>query len=1150
MIKKEKLKSKMLKLCAVFLFPVALFAPISLNHYHEEAQTSALEAANYIDAYQENVEIANSSFTQGSFASSSNNLSGWSAIETSSNATGMFVDVGTGTTTDETGSNSTFSRYRATYMLETNPGKRGNNDTRILMINSKSTSSDVNVSAQKGYRSESITLEANSYYSFTISVKTATNGDQSANASIYVNGLVDRNGNTLDAIGYENILNQTWTDYHIFIATGDTSQTVTIDLYLGSAHGGRSSGVVFFDEIRATRYSENAFFETCYDYGYQGIDTYQNYSEPTCFLVNDLQSTKAYVELNGYNLDFENPIIEDTNTLGNEWSIVKRTSSAHAVISKIKMQPASFTELYGYTYIGDDLSYDNSQGMILYTDSEAGYVGVRSQDIEIKAHNIYKISFNVKVTEVSGSFYLKVQENDNIYSYYPQILSNDENNDNYYQTQSGQTSGISSNTTNAFTNDYQTVDMYVKGHSLYDSSINIELWLGDETTTAEGCVIVDNIEITYADYEDFSSASNSLELKSFSSTPSSGISNPYFNASQFASDNTYPITASDWTTSISDEDKSESGIIYLYDNESYKALYSNKYTWAGIYPGHPNNTLNYSIPNNVYMMFNSANSYQSITSSTTTLSSNSYYKISFDYYNQNTSGLNPSQIKVELIDSNDIVIFTQEGLSSLNRWNNVDIFVKTAETVSNDVSIKISLGDEDNLAGGIVCLDNFLVETSTENNFNNGHYTSDLSDYYFSITENGEPSNLISSSPAYQLTIDQIYDTTKTEADSNDCAIGGLVSGVDNPYIVYDESLRVEDSNLLVLQTMYASSASLTSNYTLSLSADSYYLLSFDLATLFNDNAWTASTDDHNCQFGLTVEVEGFEQTTQILATTTLQNYKFYLHCNEAVNPTIKFTLVSDCNQTLGTALITHLNFTAITESEYNGAQFSPLLDQRVFTPAQSAAETDDSTEEDDNTTTSPENEGMNPLLLISSIIMGVVLIVAIVGFALRRVKIKKIEKVRKESYDRKLAINHDAVLHEAQKRRDAEFEGLTQAKQQLLDEKSQLEQEHKEYMREARETNKDKITKQVEKTFKKYTTNIARLDEKINIIDEKIKNCMSAEYLLSIQRNIIAEQEKDYALEKKATKTAIKQQKLQEKKKLREEQTIQKNSDKTDKNS
>ena len=114
MIKKEKLKSKMLKLCAVFIFPVALFAPISLNHYHEEAQTSALEAANYIDAYQENVEIANSSFTQGSFASSSNNLSGWSAIETSSNATGMFVDVGTGTTTDETGSNSTFSRYRAT----------------------------------------------------------------------------------------------------------------------------------------------------------------------------------------------------------------------------------------------------------------------------------------------------------------------------------------------------------------------------------------------------------------------------------------------------------------------------------------------------------------------------------------------------------------------------------------------------------------------------------------------------------------------------------------------------------------------------------------------------------------------------------------------------------------------------------------------------------------------------------------------------------------------------------------------------------------------------------------------------------------------------------------------------------------------------
>lgn len=208
-------------------------------------------------------------------------LSGWNAIEEASKASGMLIDVGSGTSTDENGANSTFSKNQSVYMLKSNPGVSGK-DNRILMINSKQNEDDTNVLAQKGYRSSSITLEANSYYRFTVAVKTMLNGDESTNASVYVSGLKDKDGNTFQ-IGYENLTNSIWKEYYIFVATGAESQTVTLDLYLGSANGGKSSGAVFFDEVYVNRYSQNAFYELCNEFGYADKDTYESFDSEVCF---------------------------------------------------------------------------------------------------------------------------------------------------------------------------------------------------------------------------------------------------------------------------------------------------------------------------------------------------------------------------------------------------------------------------------------------------------------------------------------------------------------------------------------------------------------------------------------------------------------------------------------------------------------------------------------------------------------------------------------------------------------------------------------------------------------------------------------------------------------------------------------------------
>ena len=1107
----SKTRRRLLKLCMAFLFPLALFSGIGVS-YNPRNQV----AADYVASYETTTTVTNSSFTQGSIASASNSLTGWSAIETESKATGMIVDVGSGTSSDPDTENQTFSIHQSTYMLEQNPGSNGS-DNRILMINSKAKSTQSNILARKGYRSNTITLDANSYYRFSVAVKTSTNGDESVNASVYVSGIKDVNNENIQ-IGYENIINSVWKEYFIFVATGNKSQSVTIDLYLGSANGQSSYGAVFFDEVYASKLSQNAFFESCYEKGYNNVDDYKNFeTSKTKFLINDLLEEKNLIDTTDYNFDFEDVIIPDTNTLGDDWTVVSK-SNGHAIISDIKnMQASDFKEMTGYDYVGTDLSYNNNQALVLYTkdnDGHAnGYIGVKSKDIEIQAHEIYKVSMNIKVSQISsGSFYFKVQENDKIYTLYPEILSDNSDEENYYELQSSKTSGISSNTTNKFTNDYRTATLYIKGHSLYNTSVNIELWLGDENTNAQGCVVVDNIIVEYSDYSSFNSASDKLEFKSFSSSPST-IANGYFNATEDDEANgLYPIKATGWTSEVENEKNNVNGVVYLYDETTYKNMYVGNYSWAGIYPGSPRNS-NITTPNNVYMMFNKQNSYQSVKSSSYTLNSNSYYKLSFDYFTQDFSGLNSAKIKVDVIDENGITIYSKSNLSTHATWGNMDIIFHTALTVSHNVSVKVSLGDENEKCGGLVYLDNFIFAEADEDDFSSANFKANLDDYYLNLNEENLSSE-ISTSSAYNLTVDEIYDSSYSSNDT--CANGGIVSGQNNSYMTINQELQLKDGNYLVLSTKVASKTTLTSVYKMNLESGKYYKLTFKLATIFNQ------IDGDDFKYGARVGLKGFEETELLTTNNELNSYTIYLKCEDANSSNILFTLVSDNTETIGTALLTDINFAEVEENDYNNALLSPSLNKSIFTANQTQTEdkeedvTEDVTEDETNENT---NSSGNTWLLIPSIITAVAVVIGIAGWALRNVKIKKIEKIKKENYDRKLATKNDDVLDEAQKRRDKEIGELENAKKSFEDEIVKIEEEHKEYFKEKKVQSNGKLTKEMERTFKSFNTKRHALEEKINIVNEKIANVSTAEYLLTIQRKILAERDEKYAQEKKEQK-------------------------------
>lgn len=1101
MKKTRKITNKTcLKLAAFLFFPCALFGGVAVANQN---QTHAAEIEySYSEGYRESCNVTNPSFVDGSkpFASG-NTLSGWTAIESTS-AKGMIIDVGSKVESDDPEvENTTFAQNKETYILETNPETKDSDDTRILMINSKSDSKKSNVETRKGYKSSTISLAANSYYGFYVSAKTMKNGDAYAEASIYLDGLKDKDGKKVE-LAFEKIKPTTWGDYYFFVATGDEPAQVTLQLYLGSKSSD-SSGVAFFDATSISRYSENEFYELCTIHGYNGNDTsVEKANGKAAFLINTLASEKNIVDdISTYNFNFESAGVN----LEENWEVISHPNGEARIINY-----ADFTSETGLAKIGNDLSYKNERGLLLQTtqptstEYSSSYVGIKSKDISIMPHASYRVSLKLKIAQMeSGTFYLKVSENDYIYSVYTEEISNDKEADNYLALGEGQTSGYNTNVTNAWTNDYQTIDFFVKGHSLYYSSVNIELWLGSSETSAVGCVLVDDINVEMVS-DDEVDTSDCLTLNS--GAPSTTISNASFNTATSESDSMkYPLTASNWTVTSENDINCEAGVVYLdgrtmegASDSVYNKMYSKAdYDWAGINPGNSDGSLT---PSNVYMMYNRENSYQTLQSPAFDLTGQEYYKLSFNYFNQaHSSGTkNPSEIKVEVIDSNGIVLFSQDKISSNETWATMNIYLRSTSAKTHNVNVKIYLGEKDAKVGGYVYIDNLNWTTATAEEYESSTavYKTDMTGFYTKLDMAVSNTNKVVSSSAYAFSAEVI---DNQNFSSSNCGFGGIVRGIDNAY-----GIENENDNFLALTTHGASTISLKSNFTLNFDANAYYKLTFSLATLLGEGE---NTDEHECSYGVTIKLEGYGEIANLITDGSLKDYTIYFKAPDtSTTPALQFILTSDCDATTGSALLTNLALETADEDKYTAVQLSQSYGDSVFT-SEYAPDAEPDEEEPEDTTTEDETnaDSSTAWILVPSIITALAIIVAVVGYAMRKVKIKKIEKVQSATYDKRINENHELVMAQAQKVRDEEVANLRLAKKAIENDKATLEENHKEFIRTQREKDKGKISRTAEKAFKQYTAKMSMMNEKIKIIDEKIAYAMTADHLIEVERKLIA---------------------------------------------
>lgn len=960
--------------------------------------------------------------------------------------------------------------------------------------------------------------------------------------SMYLDGLTDENGDPVEA-KYVKVSSKEWETFYFFVATGNKAQSVTLDLWLGAnVAGHESSGVVFYDDCHVYQYSENNFWKTYQSYfgkKYSQDITDSNGTTTThtfdCVNLVDLRNdTKlAYPS---HNLDFEEGIYNEDVTSLKNW---KKDGSGNAQVFNSKA-PQYFKSTTGYDFVGSNLSCTvnideeeitltpNNYVLGLWTKNNN--VKVTSNNIDINANEIYKIKAYYKISELTnGNVYLFVEENDTVLSTYN--LTKDQ------YTLKGETasSSVSSNAANDFTNNYGTIEFYVKGGALYNSSINVSLGLGKSDEASTGCVVFDDITIEKATSSDYENATNKTTLDE--KTGSLTVPNGNFNKITIDENYKAPYAAENWTVTggsgllfdgvIGTESTTYNKYATLfnaYQSNSETADNNNPYYWASY--ANPTNSQNKTnVPDNVMMLANLNKSWQKLTSENMSLEASATYQLNFKYKTYNTSA-NTAKFKVSLYSKDGVKLFESQDLTSNGSWSTegYSMYLKSFAGAS-EVYIVIDFGTQDNMVEGFAYFDNFelnKVESEVyDNKVNNAEGNGDkfgivdMTDFFLNIPTNNITEDLnTSTTPAF---------TGSVSSTDGNHILGGIVKSDKfanedtlKSFEITKESADEESKNVFFITSQGVGSYTIESNFNIDLKADTYYALSFKLKTAFRYSSNNEELDKKkNYSFGTTFGLTGFDYMTELKSNEDYKTYTMYFNPSEAKSAKLHIAFVCDSNETIGTMALYDIVFEESTEDAYNTAKETAsgkhfdINEDRVF-----VAKADGSTDNDDNKDDDNNNDNTNSekqsfdWLLIPTLITALAIVIAVVGFFMRKVKIKKIEKKRKETYDRKSSLNIDIIKSKARRQRDAEVEEVKSTIGKFQKELDELEKIHKQKVLNLREKDKGQVSKETDREFKLFAQKRTVIAEKIDSLNKQIEQINSPEYLLNLERKVYAQEE------------------------------------------
>ncbi|MDD2227228.1 MAG: hypothetical protein PHH71_01415 [Clostridia bacterium] len=1061
-------------LLLIALFAFNIYLPNSIYAYSNNNVTF------------EEITLTNSKFNNApSSTSLEKNPSGWTMLKTSS-ATSGIINVNE--------KNNRFSSNYSNYQLESTENPKtisADCDDKVLMINAKNSKGE-EYSVLQGYSSNTIELKSYSYYEIRVLAYTMNN----AKASIYLNGfdaLIEENEQGRNHIinnSFEKIdTNKIWTEYTFFVQTNFEKITANLALYLGATNNTVSTGVAFFDNVSVLKVAESKFFSD--------VENAENSGIKFNLITPEINYIENYNE-SIYNFNFENGSTVDS------WLIDGEFDAKTTFLQVMNIKTSDVMESYDLNYLGTDNTKDNKFALVLSSknDTYAGYTSKES--ISIEQFGLYKISLNVKCDISKGNAYVILTENNDVNLFYGE--------DYDFYTPTNNSIKISSNSTDKLLNNYRNVSFYVAGHSLYDTSVKIGLWLGAEDDLSSGTVIFDNITVEKLNYNQYNSANSDSNNKIVSFITVTGaeptVKNAFFNKGKDRNfDTIYPVEADSWTQTVSDAEYSNVNLWGIVNTNI------DKWNTNGLSLVNPKNPViskggvNVSTPitdtNNILMIYNKQNSYQTITSPEISISKNSYYNLSFDYKANTTNPI----FSFYIVDENNKILYEDLNIvSSFNDWKNYVITIKTEHNNISKLKLIFEVGKENSKVKGVAYFDNVILDTKTytDDEFadlvsENSNKILDLSSIGFNVK--GDKPNDFN---IYEALLFESNLENGTQTDGEPIAIGGIIDENNNYGVNFPETNTNTVKNMLAISTRGESTYSLTSKLEFELSAETYYKFSIFIKTQFDGE----SPEDEDILYGAEFTLNGLAGASIInIKSEEFKEYTIYVFADEASTVFARFALTSADYETTGNAFFDNFGFETIDKEKYDAATASEMALKFTTSEAESEPEEPEPEEEESET----EAVGADFWIALGTIIMTVAIILAVVLFYIRKIDFKKLQvkKVAPTTYDRATTVARDSIVREAQKRRDAEIKLYNEEIKDLEDYLVKIEEDNKERISKQRAKFGKTITRQAEKDFKLYAGTRGRTLKDIEKIKEKIKEVNSPEWLIQQEKYIVAEQAK-----------------------------------------
>ena len=982
--------------------------------------------------------------------------SGWSVIDSSKQTTSGIINTG-----------SNFSTYTTSYKLSKNPETfyKDNSDTKVLMINSDNESTS-NIYSQ-GYKSSSIQLEANTCYNFSVLAKAEEVG---AFGSIY---LKDENGENL--LKFEKIGKTNWTEYKFYLETSSYSMSVYFELYLGTENYVESPFAMFFDNVTGYKMSKQTFDSEKADNA-----TTQTKTISKNYITSVLNS------------DFENGIENWTATTAFPSGTVHKvinTNDTNAMIAE------------GFTHLGGDNVYGNKALWLASKDEKAYGFGYKSSTIALPAYSIYKVNVNAKVGKDTEARFVLVEE-DLVKSY---------NED--YEPMTSELKITSNGNADGVLGGYQTYSIYVYGHTLFDSSFHIELWLGDEENGKSGSVVFDNVTIEEIYYDEFNDVSDSLtqaklELKSISDSPS--VTNGNFNLAK--PNNSFPYSPMNFEHKIEDASKNIGGIV-----NTNKTIYDRTKNKLGNLsnPSNPEGfTQEANETNNVLVMWNKQNSYQSFESSKVNVTSKtsnaeSFYDLTFDFKTVETS--TDTNFNVQIFDQDGIKVFEEENITSSD-WNKFTSTIRVGETTTS-LTLKLSLGTQNKKSTGYVFVDNVEIKQSsiTLEEFNNLcqnttklHKVSDLSNAYMNLRLLKNDENFYEN---IAFTGNQI---------SGQNSQTGIVDATNNDFEVgASEANQNAIKNIMFIQNHTTANYSITSNFKNNLQQNKKYKFTVQLKTRLQ-----TPPADYETKYGASFELLGVEDAKIENINTNNEWKEISIIVNSTTDSEINLRFgLNTQNETAGLLFIDSFSLTEINDEEYKA-----IVDRQENEKSENTLIIGSTDIKEDEKEDETENEF--DWVILPALFTALALIIAVVGFVVRRIKFKKWQRKKINEYDRNKTLYKDVVRREAQEKRDEILKAYNAELKEIESEIEKLEEENRERLERQRGT---KVDRKVENEFKSYAKKHTSLTNKKEKVLDKINEVNSTEYLLSLQKKLHIENAKKLASQSKTKKQVSNEESNQE---------------------